>query len=148
MQNPDPYIRAAYLNLFGSLTIGSVQVPVYVDEVPISVTPIPRTRILITTQTKSGVNDTKCGHEWMCSILLDIISEQQRGYVNRTIVDNIEQQISDLIDLWTLNGVELMIPPFTCYYTKAADSHSILLDTPTTTIIRKLVRYTHRLNGI
>lgn len=148
MTNPDPYIRQAYLTLFGGLTIGSINVPVYVDEVPISVTPIPKTRVLITTQTKQQTNDTKCGHEWNCSILLDIISEQQRGYLNRTIVDNIEQQISDLIDLWTLNETELMIPPFVCYYTKAADSHSIILDTPTTSIVRKLVRYTHRINGI
>lgn len=140
---PDKYIRQAYLTL-----LGDIGVPIFVDEVPQSVDPIPSPRIIITTQTKTTDGESKCGHGWRCSILLDIINEQERGFANRTVVDDIEQQVSDRIDTWTESGTDINIPPFVCYYTKFSDSHDMGLDMPTKTISRKLVRYEHRLNGL
>lgn len=146
--NPDKYIRRAYLIALTNVSMGSVAVPVFDRRVPINIKPIPSTRIIISSQSKQAFNETKCGHGWECSVLLDIITEQNNSFVNTAIVDDIEQQISDQIDIWQAKGHDILIPPFTCYYTRFSDSHDIELETPTTTIIRKLIRYTHRLNSI
>lgn len=148
MINPDKYVRKAYLAALGNITLGSVHIPIFDRRVPININPIPLTRIIISSQTKSSSSDTKCGHGWECSILLDVISEQNVSFVNTSIVDDIEEQISNQIDIWQATGDEILIPPFVCYYTKFSDSHDIELETDITTIIRKLIRYTHRLNSI
>lgn len=148
MINPDKYIRRAYLIALANISSGSVSVPVFDRRVPISVKPIPSTRIIISSQTKSIADETKCGHGWDCSILLDIISEQNISFVNTAIVDDIEEQISNMIDLWQASKGELLIPPFKCYRTAFSDSHDMDLETPTLTIIRKVIRYTHRINSL
>lgn len=148
MVSPDKYIRKAYLNALSSITSGSINIPVFDRRMPINIKPIPQTRIIISSQTKRSSSESKCGHGWECSMLLDIISEQNVSFVNMAVVDDIEEQINDQIDLWQASHREFYIPPFVCYYTRFSDSHDIELETPTTTIIRKLVRYTHRLNSL
>lgn len=148
MKNPDKFVRKAYLIALSNVVMGSIPVPVYDKRVPINVKPIPTTRIILSSQTKRIDTETKCGHGWECSMLLDIISEQNISFVNTAIVDDIEEQISDLMDIWQAQGHEILIPPFVVYHTTFSDSHDIELETDTTTIIRKLVRYTHRLNSI
>lgn len=148
MKNPDKYVRKAYLAALGNITLGSVHIPVFDERVPINIKPIPLTRIIISSQDKTRDSETKCGHGWECSILLDVISEQNVSFVNASIVDDIEEQISNQIDIWQAIRNEILMPPFVCYYTKFSDSHRIVLETDTTTIIRKLIRYTHRLNSI
>lgn len=148
MVNPDKYIRKAYLIALANISSGSLSVPVFDRRVPINTKPIPALRIIISSQTKQTADETKCGHGWECTVLLDIIAEQNISYVNTAIVDDIEEQISNMIDLWQASKTELLIPPFKCYRTYFSDSHDIELETPTTTIIRKLIRYTHRINSI
>ena len=148
MVTPDKYIRRAYLIALANVSSGSVSVPIYDRRVPVNVIPTPATRIIISSQTKQIANETKCGHGWQCSILLDVISEQNNSFVNTAIVDDIEEQISDQIDIWQAKDHDIKIPPFVCYRTLFSDSHDIEIETPTTTIIRKLIRYTHTLNSI
>jgi hypothetical protein len=78
--------------------------------------------------------------------LLDIVYEQQQGYVDRAVVENIEQQISDIVDL--IGSNDLPIPPFTVLNTQLINTNDIITQTPTTTVTRKLIRYQHILNGI
>lgn len=133
MTNPDGFIRLAYLSL-------GISVPIYVDEVPVNIT-VPANRVILSTQTKRSDSTSQCGHTWDCSILLDIICEQQRGFSNRDVVDNIEQEILSAVDTQDFG-----IPPFIVEYTNIQDAHSSNLETPTKTITRKLLRVTHKLN--
>lgn len=149
MINPDKVIRAKYISLFTSVTtpaISGVQhVPVYDKLVPKSVVPIPATRIVITTQTKNQANTTKCGHDWATVITLDIINEQPQGFANTAILDDIEEQISDLIDLQ--NG-DVDFSPFTCYNTQVHTPTDLSYETPTKSIGRKVLRFEHLISGI
>jgi len=147
MKSPDKWIRKAYLLALGNVTIGSVNIPVFDRRVPIDI-PQPETYVVISSQTKQIADENKCGHGWNCSVLLDIFSQQPTSFVNMQIVDDIEEQISDQLDIWQAKGREIYIPPFVVYHTTFSDSHDILIETPNTTIIRKLVRYNHRLNSI
>jgi len=145
MVNPDPNIRKAYIAAFAGIQYNSVDVPTYDSQVPkdAAIAPI---RIMLSTQTKTQHNTNKCGHNWQCSILLDIVYEQQQGYVDRAVVENIEQQISDIVDLIGQN--DLAIPPFAVLNTQMLNSNDIITQTPTTTVTRKLIRYQHILQGI
>lgn len=139
MKNPNIPIRQAIISL---LSGGSV--PAYYMQVPKSVTPNPSTYILLTTQTKKQVNTSKCGHDWQCSILFDIVDQQLQGFISGVTVDNIEQNISDALDLQ--NG-DISLTGFTIYNTQIQDSHDIILDTKTHTINRRLVRYQFIVSG-
>ena len=147
MINPSKYIRKAYLQLLSGLTSGSVPVPVFDRRIPIS-TPTPSTRVIITSQTNSITRENKCGHSWECTIILDVITEQDISFVNSAIVDDIEEQISNAIDTWTNTGQDISIPPFTVYHTTFQSSTDFELEFDTTTIIRRVIRYVHILNGI
>lgn len=143
MKNPSKYIRKAYLAL-----LADIGTPIYDRRVPKDVTPIPATRVIISSQTNSPSNQTNCGRGWTCSILLDIINEQPTGYVNSATIDDIEELISNRIDLWTASHTDISIPPFTVYQTQFSDSHDIEIETQTVTIARRVIRYTHRINGL
>lgn len=145
MKNPDTFVRTALIAAFASITSGGNPVPVYDMQVPKNIIPVPMRRILLTTQTKSQADTSKCGHNWKCSILVDIVYEQPQGYIDRSITDDIEQQISDIVDLST---GDLSIPPFKVLNTQMLDSHDMSLQTQTTSITRKLVRYQFMLQGI
>jgi hypothetical protein len=140
VKNPNKFIRKSLLSLFTTI------VPTFDVEVPKSVDPIPATRILLSTQTKTQRNTSKCGHNWQCSILVEIINEQHQGYADRSIVDDIDEQISDMVDL--IGSNDITIPPFTVYNTQYLEEHDMTLETPTKTINRLLVRYQFILNGI
>lgn len=145
MLNPDTPIRKAYIAAFAGITYNTIAVPTYDSQTPKDES-IPAIRIILSTQTKTQHNTNKCGHNWQCSILLDIVYEQPQGYVDREVVENVEQQISDIVDLIGTN--DLAIPPFTVLNTQMVNSNDIITQTPTMTITRKLIRYQHILNGI
>lgn len=138
---PDKYIRKAYISLINiQLANSYLTCPIYDSVVPKDIDPIPPLRIILSTQTKKQANTTKCGHDWQCTILLDIIYEQNLGFVDKVIVETIEEVISNAIDL---NPNDIAIPPFIVYNTQILDSHDMSLETQTKSINRKLVRYEH-----
>lgn len=143
MKNPSKYVRKAYLTL-----LADIGTPIYDRRLPKNITPIPATRVIISSQTNSPSNLTNCGRGWTCSILLDIINEQPTGYVNSAVIDDIEELISNRIDIWTSSHTDIEIPPFTVLQTNFSDSHDVEIETPTVTISRRIIRYTHRLNGL
>lgn len=147
MVSPSKYIRKAYLQLLGGLTSGSIPVTVFDRRIPISI-PIPATRVIITSQTNAIARENKCGHSWECTIILDVVTEQDISFVNSAIVDDIEEQISNAIDTWTASGEDISIPPFTVYHTTFQSSTDFELEFDTTTTIRRVIRYVHILNGI
>ncbi len=143
MLNPDKYIRAKYISLLSAVFNGSVQVPVFDMRVPKNV--IAPTRIVITSQTKTQSDTTKCGHNWDCSITLDIINELPQGYASTVILDDIEEQISNLIDL---QDGDIDITPFICYNTHTGIPTDLSYETPTLSIGRKVLRFNHKVGGI
>lgn len=145
MVNPDTYIRTKYISLFASITSGGNPVPVYDKLVPKSIVPVPPTRIVITSQTKNQANTTKCGHDWATVITLDVIHEHPQGYADTAILDDIEQQISDLIDL---PGEDVDFSPFICYNTQVHTPIDLSYETPTLSIGRKVLRFEHQLSGL
>lgn len=146
---PDKYIRAKYISLLSTVTTGGasgvIPVPVFDMLVPKSTTPIPGIRIVITSQTKSQADTTKCGHNWLCSISLDIINEQYLGFASTVILDDIEEQISNLIDL---QGADVDFTPFICYNTHVGTPVDMSYQTATQSIGRKVLRYEHLIGGI
>jgi hypothetical protein len=139
MINPDKYIRKAYLGYI----LGT---PIYDKEVPKNIDPIPKSYILITSQTKSQENTSKCGHDWNCTIVLDIVATFTQGYADTAMVDDIEESISNVIDLQ--QDQILIDAGFTVYNTQMLSSTDMTLDTKTQTIIRKIVRYGHQISGV
>lgn len=135
---PDKYVRKAFLTLFSG--IGT---PMYETKVPKDITPIPPQRVLLSTQTNTQHNTNKCGHNWSHSILLDIISEQPQGYSDKSIVEDIWQQINSVVDVQS----DISVEGFIIYNTQMIESHDIELDTPTKSINRKLVRYQFIMGG-
>lgn len=144
MLSPDKYIRAKYFEY----EVSTFTFYLFDFQVPEDFIPIPSTYVLMSTQTKQIANETKCGHGWNCSILLDIISEQQHGFLDRSIVDDIETEILTAIDTWTFIKTDIGIQPFIVYYTKVEDSRDLSVNTPTKTIVRKLLRISHILNAV
>lgn len=149
MINPDPIIRAKYISLFSVITTGGVSgvipVPTYDQLVPKSILPIPAIRIIITSQTKNQANTTKCGHDWQTTITLDIINEQPLGFASTIILDDIEEQISNLIDL---QDGDVDFSPFTCYNTQTHTPVDMSYQSTTLSIGRKVLRYDHQIGGI
>lgn len=137
MVSPDKFIRKSYATL-----LNGVGCPIYDMVLPKS-NDIPQLYVLISTQTKREYQETKCGHEWDCTILLDIIGNFENGFANRAIVDDVETKILTAIDTWTFNQTDIPIPPFKVYNTMIDDSHDDYLNTPAKTIIRKLLRFRH-----
>lgn len=142
MVNPDSYIRKAY----GQLLSG-IGCPIYDMVVPKDKELLPL-YVLISTQSKRPYETTKCGHEWDCTILLDIIATFQNGFADRAVVDDLETKILTAIDTWTFEQTDIAIPPFRVYNTEIDDSHDDYLVTPSKTIVRKLLRFRHFINSV
>lgn len=129
---PDTAIRQGFIT-----ALSGISTPIFDEEVPKSVIPIPAQRVLLSSQITAQHDTSKCGHLWMSTILLDIISEQDQGYSNRAIPEVILNDINLIID--TLESIN--IPGFKVYNTQVLNIHDASLQTSTKTVNRKLVRY-------
>lgn len=137
---PDKYIRKAYYNLLSGLVSGSVAVPVYDKLVPKSVDPVPAVRVIINSITKKQADTSRAGHNWNATIELDIIAEFSNGNVNSVIVDDIEDQISTIIDL---AGPDISVDNFTVYNTQVTVAADRVMNYPTRSVHSRVVRYNH-----
>lgn len=129
---PDTAIRQGLIT-----ALAGIGTPIYDEEVPKSVIPIPTQRVLLSSQNTAEHDTSKCGHMWMSDILLDIVSEQDQGYSDRAIPETILNEINLIVDI--LQGIG--IPGFTVYNTQVLNVRDISLQTATKTINRKLARY-------
>lgn len=128
---PDTPVRRAFIS-----ALSGISVAIYDMVVPKSAD-VPNQYILLTTQTNSQADTSKCGHNWWHTILLDVVSIQDQGYTDRSVLDNICDQINQIVD--TLESIG--IPGFAVYNTQVMDTHDMSLETQTKTINRKLMRY-------
>ena len=143
---PDKYIRAAIIiAVKAQLSANYATCSIYDGEVPKDINPIPPLRIILGTQTAIQQNTTKCGHDWQSTITLDVINEQNQGFSDRSVVEDILQLINNAIDI---SPADLNIIPYVVYNTQYLNSTDMSIETPTKTINRKVVRYQFILGGV
>lgn len=146
MVNPNEYIRTGYITAFAG-----INVPVWAKKVPKDKTPTPLTYILLHSQTKNPTAEDKDtqdegdiegdGPEWLCTIVVDIVSIREAGYSKPKILDDLEEQV--------LNAVrKLKVPGFIVKSTELVDSTDLDSDTNSQTIERRILTYQHWLNNI
>ena len=129
---PDTAIRQGLIT-----ALAGIGTPIYDEEVPKTVIPIPAQRVLMTSQNTTQHDTSKCGHMWMSDIMLDIVSEHDQGYSDRAVPEAILNAINLIID--TLDSIG--IPGFIVYNTQVLNIRDLSVQTPTKTINRKLARY-------
>lgn len=133
--NPDKYIRAAYKTALQNYA------PVWEKKVPIDVTP-PVKYYLISTQTKNETERSKCGYEWMCSIVIECVSIQGAGNASSVPINDMEEHLISVVE------TGLNIAGFDLKETFFVDSVPLDIDTPTNSIYRRVVTYQHWLNQL
>lgn len=135
MQIPDTAIRSALITAF----TGLLDIPAYDTAVPKDVEPLPNLYVIFGTQDNRQHSTNKCNHLWAHVCMLDIVSQQPQGYASKKIVEDILNQIQTVVDL--PGTADLDIPGFSVYNTQVLSTTDMSLNTPTQTIVRKIVRY-------
>lgn len=138
MKNPDKYIRTAYVNLCKQFNPNTWEAGV-----PINFTPIPTFYILITSQTRNETEVCKDGHEWLCTITVDLNRVQPVGYYGSAPLDDLEEQIVNVIE-----NDQLVVQGFIIKETRLVQSQPLVDSNKTQTITRKVFTYQHWLNNI
>lgn len=133
MINPDKYLRKYY-----KAQLADLGIPVFNKRVPVDIA-IPLEYVIISTQTKTTTNTTKCGREFDCTVLLDVISKQPKGLADFAKVDDYEQTISDKLAKF---GV-VDYTPIRIMNSEITMSDTDDMETDTETIVRKLIRLRH-----
>ena len=126
--NPNKYIRLGIVTALETATGW----PVFDKNVPPDIDPQPTEYILVNSTTKGRFGDSKCGHEWLCSTQLDIISIQEKGYVSSEVVDDTEEAVLDVMPA-------LQIPGFRTKFTRLLDSRSMDVELPAQTNVRTVM---------
>lgn len=137
MKRPDKYIRKAYVDLCKQF------IPTWEAGIPITVIPIPNIYGLVTNQTLNEYERNKDGHEWLCSITVDLNSVQPKGNYGSAILDDIEEKITNVIE-----SDMLVVPGFIVKETTFIQSQPLVDTTSTQTITRKIFTYQHWLNNV
>lgn len=136
MINPDKYIREAYISALSSAT----GLTVFDTGIPINMEPLPKTYIILRNQSKNPFSRDKESWEWLCSLTIDIVDVNEKGYNSSVNVDDIEGQVITIIEA----GITIL--GFKTKFTRYVDTVSLPVETPTQTIARKVVIYEHWLN--
>ncbi len=133
LSNPNKYIRQAYITALSGLNI-----PVWDKGVPADVQ-TPATYILIQSQTKTETQRNKCDKDWQVSTSVDIYDRSQRGFADSSVLDDIEQQITDALSASVMT--DLAIPGFYVYNTFVDESVDAPQETPNETILHRALRF-------
>lgn len=134
MANPTTAIRNSFWNALNS----TISAPIFVDNIPLGVDPIPSTYVLISGQSKQERSICKqCPTAWTCSITLDVISVSDVSSNNRLIVDNVEQEIYDIVN----KCASFEIAGFDVTDTRLVNSLNSDVDIDTQNIDRQIVTY-------
>lgn len=135
MKNPIKPLRTAYVT-----ALDGISVPVWDRRIPKD-TDEPELYVLVTSQTATGSNRTKCGNNTKeCTTLFDVIYKTMQGYADSAPVDDVCEEILQKID----TNAQITIPGF-----QVIDTELVLLDVldaiefDTQTVIRGLVRFRH-----
>jgi hypothetical protein len=132
LQNPNKYIRKAFL-----LALANVGVQGWDKRIPANET-IPQTYYLISNQTKTEIQRTKCDKAWQVVTTIDIFHRENRGFSDSAIVDDLEELITDALapDVQT----DLAIPPFIVYNTFVESPVDLPQETINETVLHRALR--------
>jgi len=135
LKNPNKYIRKTYLTL-----LAGIGVPIYDKRLP-NDKGIPKTYVLIQNQTKTEVNRTKCDKMWNIITAIDIYTRANRGYADSAIVDDIEEQITNILSPGV--NTDISFDNFITYNTIVLQPVDAPMDTPMETILHRVLRIQH-----
>jgi hypothetical protein len=139
MRNPNKYIKKAYKNLLDDMDI-----PLYDQRVPANIKIKPGDKyLLISGIGKSEADRTKCDNAYNVAFQLDIIVHGERGYVDTSVLDDLEEEITDRIFPSVKQDIDLSEDGFICYNTFLDQNVDLPIDTPTETILRRILRFRH-----
>ena len=134
MANPTTNIREAYWNAMN----GTISAPIFVDNIPLGVNPLPSIYVLISGQSKQERSICKrCPISWTCSITLDVISVSDASGNNRLAVDNVENEIYEIVN----KCANLSIEGFKVTNVRLVNSLNSDVDIATQNIDRQTVTY-------
>jgi len=134
-RNPDKWIRKGIIQCLGS------SAPIY--DMRVTGNNYPDKYIILSTQTKQTTNATKCGSQWDCSILLDLVTRYTAtsNPGDRVAVNDIEDDV-------IINMNNFSIENFSLFSIQIESSTSLDTLTDTMNVFRQLVRYRIILNEI
>lgn len=129
-RNPDKWIRKAFYDLITNNNISSVW------DMNVTGGIYPPEYVLLSTQTKLDNQITKCGGQWDCTILLDIVTRYigTGNTGSRVRVNDIEEGIMSYID-------EINITGFKIFNIYLESSTSLDSSDKEENIYRQLMRY-------
>lgn len=135
-KSPDIEIRKGIIEALKLLNYSGKIVPVYDTMVPANEN--PTNYIIISTQTKVDSQTGKCGWEWDCTVLLDIVNRINTtgNPGNREAVNNIEGMVIGRMNGFAFKqGFELLED------VEVESSDSLDTITATQNVFRQLLRY-------
>jgi len=137
VKNPNKYIRTAHIT-----ALAGIGASVWAKKVPKDTKPIPKKYVLITSQSKNTTAEDKDGFEWLCTIVIDIISILEPGYSKPEIVDDLEEQINEIV------LAEIAIPGFINKEVRLIDSRDLDAETSSQSIERRVLTFQYWVNNV
>lgn len=134
-KNPDKWIRKGAIDVIGAST------PYRVYDMRVSGSNIPQAYIILSTQTKTQQNDSKCKDEWECTLLFDLVTRftGTSNPGNREQVNDMEEYVIQQMNGFVADG-------FSLFRLELESSTSLDNITDTQNVFRQLVRYRIQLN--
>lgn len=134
MANPTTAIRESFWYALS----GVISAPIFVDNIPLGVDPLPVVYVLISGQSKQERSICKrCPNLWTCSITLDVISVTDASNNNRLLVDNVEQEIYEIVNKCS----DFQVDGFSITNMKLLNTLNADVDIDTQNLDRQIVTY-------
>lgn len=134
MANPTTAIRESFWYALS----GVISAPIFVDNIPLGVDPLPSVYVLISGQSKQERSICKrCPNLWTCSITLDVISVTDASNNNRLLVDNVEQEIYEIVNKCS----DFQVDGFSITNMKLLNTLNADVDIDTQNLDRQIVTY-------
>lgn len=134
MANPTTAIRESFWYALNS----TISAPIFVDNIPLGVDPLPSVYVLISGQSKQERSICKrCPNLWTCSITLDVISVTDASQNNRLLVDNVEQEIYEIVNKCS----DFQVEGFSITNMKLLNTLNADVDIDTQNLDRQIVTY-------
>ena len=138
MKDPNLSLRNAYETALAGMTFGSVSVPVYSMNTPLS--NVPKKYVLLTNQTKVQ-NKTKCGYWYDCTITVDIVTRYPNGAGDVTFAMVVGEEIASRVQDSTLSTSD-----FSVRETVQINAEPLQQITQNENIYRYILIFQHKLN--
>jgi hypothetical protein len=135
-KNPDKWIRKAISDRIDNMIVNTISIPCV--DVNFTGTTQPLHYVAMSTQTKKDDQTAKCGWEWDCTILLDVIT-RYLGTGNtgsRVLLNDIEERIILLLNDFSIEGGFTINSEIELESSDGTDGH-----TGTEAYFRQLMRY-------